>query len=214
MAKINEAEPSLTSEHLSKLVIIEGVDGAGKTTQVRKLASYLLSLGEDVITPREPGGTEIGEKIREILLTDSSPRSTESEVDLFNIARRELARQVVIPALLAGKWVIQDRREYSTVAYQGFGGGLNHEWILTRCREALGEISHPGKEIIIDVSLETSLLRAPVHSGDNFESKGIEYRRKLVRGYRWLALANNCILINGEQPADNVELDIRQSVLS
>ncbi len=113
-----------------KLITFEGIDGSGKSTQITLLSDYLLSLGYRVVLLREPGGTEIGERIRQILLDMRHDNMTaETELFLFEAARAQLTREVLIPALESGAWVISDRFSDSSVAYQGYGRGLSLEMI-------------------------------------------------------------------------------------
>ncbi len=107
------------------LITFEGIDGAGKSTQIKKLVSYLSSQKREVVTLREPGGTEVAEKIRAILLESKGEISPIGELLLFSASRAELVQEVIMPAIAAGKIVILDRFFDSTTAYQGYGRGLD-----------------------------------------------------------------------------------------
>ena len=108
-------------------IAFEGVDGAGKSTQVRLLAEHLEGQGREVLLCREPGGTELGEELRRILLVTGGEMDPEVEVLLFMAARAQLCNKVIRPALEAGKVVISDRFLWSSVVYQGIVGGLGVE---------------------------------------------------------------------------------------
>ena len=114
----------------------EGVDGAGKSTQVRLLAQHLEGQGREVLLCREPGGTELGEELRRILLMTGGEMDPEVEVLLFMAARAQLCNKVIRPALEAGKVVISDRFLWSSVVYQGIVGGLGVEEVLSIGRVA------------------------------------------------------------------------------
>ena len=117
----------------------EGVDGAGKSTQVRLLAQHLEGQGREVLLCREPGGTELGEELRRILLVTGGEMDSEVEVLLFMAARAQLCNKVIRPALEAGKVVISDRFLWSSVVYQGIVGGLGVEAVL-----AIGRVATRG----------------------------------------------------------------------
>jgi thymidylate kinase len=118
--------PLVTVAKVSKYIALEGVDGSGKSTVARALVAGLASSGEEAILVREPGGTALGEVVRSLLL-DSERLDDWAEVFLFAAQRSELAREVVLPALERGTWVVSDRSYYSSIAYQGRGRGLGEE---------------------------------------------------------------------------------------
>jgi len=107
------------------LLTLEGIDGCGKSTQIGILEKRLHDSGISYITVREPGGTAVGENIRQVLLDNNYSPSLQAEMFLYMAARSELTEQVILPALLAGKIVLCDRFTDSTLAYQGYGGGAN-----------------------------------------------------------------------------------------
>ena len=143
-----------------KFITFEGLDGCGKTTQLEKLASVLRSEGIDVITTREPGGTEIGERIRTVLL-DSRTAGLDpmAEMALMFASRAQQIAQVVLPALEAGKWVLCDRYTDSTEAYQGGGRQLGSDAVL-QLHKVLCRALWPDLTILMDSEVDYSVKRA------------------------------------------------------
>jgi len=144
---------------LSPLFItFEGIDGAGKSTQIEKLCAYFKKNGIEFVSTREPGGCEISEKIRQIILSQKSDLGALGELFLYFAARAEHIRQVIKPALDSGKWVICDRFCDSTFAYQGAGRGLD----VTKMKEINKFASHniyPNLTVLLDISVDVSLER-------------------------------------------------------
>lgn len=151
-------------------ISLEGIDGCGKSTQLDRLEELLLSRGREVVRVRDPGGTEVAEEIRQILLRSRSASSVDSmtELLLYNAARAQLLAEVIRPALSAGKIVLSDRFAWSTFAYQGFGRGIDPQTI-----ERLTEISCAGTlpdfTIVIDIPVELSLERRALRTNDTGE---------------------------------------------
>ena len=137
-----------------KFISFEGIDGSGKTTQIRYLADYLESLGYEVLLLREPGGTKIGEEIRRILLDmKNEGMKPETELFLFEAARSQLVREIIKPALERGVWVISDRFHDSTTAYQGYGRGLPLDMVHDLNMRAIGDVL-PDMTILIELGAE------------------------------------------------------------
>jgi dTMP kinase len=139
-------------------ITFEGIDGAGKSTQIALLVNYLKESGIEYILTREPGGCEISEKIRDLVLSTKSDLGGVGELFLYFAARAEHIRQVIKPALEAGKWVICDRFADSTFAYQGAGRGLDFMKMKEINNFATDGIS-PNLTILLDISVETSIER-------------------------------------------------------
>jgi dTMP kinase len=166
----------------------EGLDGSGKTTQIKLLDDYLRIRGYDVVQTREPGGTAIGEKIREILLDNANVgMGAVCEMLLYAAARAQHVHELIRPALQAGKCVIGDRFTDSSYVYQGIGRGLPLETVIAVNAEATGGLE-PDMTFFLDVAPEESLKRRMDDTGaDRIESEAIAFHGKVYQGYRDLA---------------------------
>lgn len=166
-------------------ITFEGADGCGKTTQMELLAEYLKTNGKDVLLTREPGGKGLGEKVREILLNYNGPVSDRCESFLFLADRAQNIDIIVNPAVSQGKIVLCDRHIDSTVAYQGYGRGLDIERI-----NKLNDIATNGKKpdltFVFDIDVETSMKRVGKEK-DRMESAGIDFHNRVRKGYLELA---------------------------
>lgn len=177
-----------------KFITFEGIDGTGKTTQIRLLRDELERAGHEVLLLREPGGTPISEQIRAILL-DLSHRDTmrpETELLLFEAARAQLVREVVKPAIDAGTWVISDRFMDSSVAYQGYGRGLDIEMIHRLNRYAVGE-NRPDLTLLLVLpqhDLKRRLNRRRTGGeADRIDLESDRFREAVNEGFLTLAKA-------------------------
>lgn len=178
-----------------KFITLEGVEGTGKTTQCALLCDYLQGRQVDVMETREPGGTSVGEKIRRILLSPAGDDpSVKTELLLFIAARAQLVRDVIAPALESGKWVVCDRFSDATIAYQGYGRGIDVEVVSNLDNFATGGLK-PDRTILLDMDVETGIKRAVAgkaefstsNSGDRMEKEEVEFHRRVREGYLWLA---------------------------
>ena len=164
-------------------ISFEGIDGCGKSTQADLLRSYLESKGEQVELLREPGGTALSEQIREILLNPNNDKMDPStESILLSASRAQLTREIIIPALERGNVVICDRYADSTLAYQGYGRGINLEWL-----EKLNEFATAGLKpditLLVDLPVDEAFNRMQSKSFDRIEMEGIEFLDKVRSGY-------------------------------
>lgn len=165
-----------------RLVAFEGIDGCGKSTQARILSARLGAL-----LTFEPGATRLGGSLRHLLLDpDQPPVNRRSEALLMAADRAQHVAEVVAPALDRGTWVVTDRFSGSTLAYQGYGRGLDRAELDGLIAWATGGLS-PDLTVLIDVSLEVSHQRRGGHRGDRLESEGDEFLARVADGYRWLA---------------------------
>lgn len=164
------------------LLTFEGIDGCGKTTQIKSVKSYFERLGREVLSLREPGGTNFSEQIREILLYSKDKISARAELLLFEAARANLVETVVKPALSEGKVVICDRFYDSTTAYQGFGRGLPIEEINQANMIATGGLT-PDATFYLYVTLETARMRSHHRYADRIESAGDAFFERVVAGF-------------------------------
>lgn len=172
-------------------ITVEGMEGSGKSTQVGLLADYLRGMQLCVTETREPGGTEIGETIRPVLLSPSSEEiSAETELLLMLACRADHVERVIRPALERGEVVISDRYADATVAYQGYGRGIDLERIRGLNEAATGGLS-PDLTVLLDLDVEAGLARVEGRSGkirtDRFERETLEFHKRVREGYRDVA---------------------------
>lgn len=170
-----------------KFVTVEGCEGSGKSTQLRLLAEYLTSIGADFIMTREPGGSEISEEIRGIILNGKyKEMCDECEALLYAAARIQHLKEIVEPALESGKLVICDRFVDSSFAYQGYARGLGEEYIASINKAAIEHFS-PDLTLFLDISPEDAFKRKHgADEGDRIESLGLEFHQKVYKGYKAL----------------------------
>jgi dTMP kinase len=196
---------------LSLFITFEGPDGSGKTTQARMLTEYLKSCGRDVIYTREPGGTEISEQIRDVILsTRNKSMRNETEVLLFSAARAQIVAELIRPALAQGKLVICDRYYDSTLAYQGYGLGLDLDALRAITKFATGGLV-PDLTFYVDVPAEVGLARRHRGETNRLDQKDVEYHARVRNGYLELAQAEpkRFIVIDGTGTIDVVQEKIR-----
>jgi dTMP kinase len=169
-------------------LVLEGVEGAGKSTQTRLLGHWLQELGLPHVLTREPGGTPVGEAIRRVVLArDDLPMPPETELFLILAARAAFTREVVRPALADGKVVIADRFDLSTFAYQGYGRNLELDEVRRANAMATGGLT-PDLSLILDLPVEVGLRRkGGAEAGDRIEREGATFLSRVREGY--LALA-------------------------
>jgi dTMP kinase len=189
-------------------ITLEGGEGAGKTTQITRLKTALVERGVDVLTTREPGGSEGAEQIRDLLVNGDVARwDSMTETLLHFAARRDHVEKVIKPALEAGTWVISDRFADSTMAYQGFGHGLGADTIEAVYKVVLGDFA-PDLTVILDLDVETGLGRAISRSDgeDRYERMDTSFHNQLRQGF--LEIAQNsperCSVIDASKNADVV----------
>ena len=179
----------MTEPYSGCLITFEGIDGSGKTTQIRRLDKELTREGLKPVLSREPGGTPLGASIREILLAQDPPISPLSELFLFLADRAQHIEQVIRPALQSGRIVLVDRFTDATVAYQGFGMGHPLSLLDTLHRTVLGRI-RPAKTFLFDLPFEAAKERVHRRPGSEtrIEKRGEAFFEKVRRGYLELAI--------------------------
>ena len=189
---------------------IEGIEGSGKTTQTRKLVELLERRGIPHVAVREPGGTPVGEEIRKILL-EGGAVDARAELLLMLAARAALVGEVIVPALEAGKVVVTDRFELSTLAYQGYGRGLPLDEVRRLNSFATGGV-RPDLTVVLDVPQEEGERRraAAGRGPDRIERAGREFHRRVAEAYALLSSEEPAIeRVDGTGPADRVHEEIR-----
>lgn len=204
-----------------RFISIEGPDGAGKSTQARRLIARLERRGVSVVATREPGGTEVGEAIRRILQHEefSEPISAEAELLLFSASRAQLVRRVISPALEAGIWVVADRFADSTTVYQGVARGLDLRAVVAVHRFAVDGI-WPDLTLILDLPPAEGLQRRQnrnLEAGaepDRLERESLDFHEKVRAGYRQLAEREptRCRVISAVGAVEEVEAVIWREV--
>ncbi|MBM2817080.1 MAG: dTMP kinase [Ignavibacteria bacterium] len=187
------------------LISFEGIDNSGKTTQIAMLDKYLHGKQIETLILREPGGTEVSEHIRNILLMPNRNIHPIAELLLFAAARRELVEKLIKPALNRGKVVVCDRYYDSTTAYQGWGRGIPMKEVQY-CNEIATSGIKPDITFYLDIPLEISKERHNGRNADRMEASGDEFFTKVIDGFRSIAASEpeRIITIDGSLPAESI----------
>ncbi|MEZ0148563.1 MAG: dTMP kinase [Candidatus Reddybacter sp.] len=198
-----------------KFISVEGTEGVGKTTNIQCIASWLDERGIAYISTREPGGTALGETIRDLLLDkDNTGMAASAELLLMFAARAQHLEEKIIPALAAGTWVLCDRFTDATYAYQGFGRGLNCEHIKQLEKLVQGDL-HPDFTLILDIDPELGMSRVRARGElDRFESEALEFFDRVRAGYRERASDNpsRYFLVDASAPLTVVQEHIGEAL--
>ncbi len=208
----------LKEKPLGKLISFEGAEGSGKSTQIARLAQRLAKLDVDVLSVREPGGTEIGEQVRNIIVHNSNgdEMCAETELLLFAAARAQLVREVIAPALLKGTVVLSDRFMDSSTVYQGIARNLAADPVSLINHFAVGNVM-PALTVVLDVPPKVSKQRIRLRASDvpdRMERENIDFYKKVRNGYLILAksLPERIVVVDGTQTEAQIERDIWQVV--
>lgn len=197
----------------ARFIVLEGGEGAGKSTQIQRLADALRARGEDVVTTREPGGSPGAEAIRALLVSGEAERwSPETEALLINAARADHLDRTIRPALAKGQWVICDRFADSTMAYQGYGMGLDRGWLEGLRRRVVGD-TEPGLTLIFDLPVEIGLGRAV--ASQRYEKMGRAFHDTLRAAFREIANAKDGrkrVVIDAGKDVDEVARKVLETV--
>ena len=194
--------------------VFDGVDGAGKSTQIERFVRWLESSGKSVVLCREPGTSELGEEVRELLLnSEGIAIGNRAEMLLYMAARAQLVEQVVRPALDAGKSVVSDRYLLANVVYQGHAGGLDPGLIWQVGQVATHGVA-PNVTIVLDLDPTTAEQRRSGTAPDRMERRGLEYFQRVRDGFlREAEKDSNAIkVVNADGSPDEVELRVRHAV--
>ncbi|MBN8659667.1 MAG: dTMP kinase [Candidatus Melainabacteria bacterium] len=195
-------------------ITLEGPEGAGKTTQVKLLSQKLDALGIAHVITRDPGGTPLGKQIRRILLTPGGTVSPMAELLLYQADRAQHVDELIMPALMEGKLVICDRFIDSTVAYQGYGRGIDMETIKTLNQMSTGGLL-PELTILFDLESEKGLGRLHPGGHDRLEREAIEFHHKVRQGYLKLAEEepHRFSIIDATKALSAVQEDLRRIII-
>lgn len=207
-------------------ITLEGGEGAGKSTQVKRLAAALSTRGVEVVQTREPGGTPGAEDIRALLVTGDPARwDAMTETLLHYAARRAHVEKTVKPALARGVWVISDRFADSTMAYQGYAGSVGREAVAALHKLVLGDFV-PDLTLVLDLPVETGLARARARmtgagqptgqAEDRYERMGLAFHESLRSAFHEIARRepDRCRLIDASGPPDQVAAALWQAVVA
>jgi dTMP kinase len=196
------------------LITFEGVEGSGKSTQAERLARHLAALDVSCLVSREPGGTDIGEAIRGILL---DPENREmrvlTELFLYLASRHQLVREKIMPALEAGKVVILDRFGDSSIAYQGTGRGLDERLVARLNKLATADL-RPNLTVLVDTPVAVGQVRKASGVLDRLERERVEFHERVRQGYLRVArrAPGRFRVVDGRLPADELERLVHRHV--
>ena len=202
-----------------KFIVFEGIDGCGKTTQINEIfnwlsCSSLISNNSSIIKTREPGGSLLGQKLRDLILSnnnDNSPTSL-TELLLYAADRTEHVAKIIAPSLEKGDWILSDRFSGSTLAYQGYGRNIDAE-IIKRLEIIACQGEKPDITFLLDISPEESIARRKNQIPDRIESEGINFLRKVNNGFKEIAKKNNWIVITASHSKENITNTIKNILI-
>ena len=203
-----------------KFIVIEGIDGCGKTTQIDELCKWLPKSGlikkeSKLIRTREPGGSLLGKKIRGLILDNdkNNKPSSLAELLLYSADRAEHVSKIISPALNNDDWVISDRFSDSTLAYQGFGRNINLE-IIKSIESIVCQGESPDLTFFLEISPEESIFRRKNEIPDRIESEGIRFLEKVNEGFKLIAKEKNWKVISASQNIKTISNQIKETVLN
>ena len=203
------------TDQRGRFLVVEGIDGCGKTTQLERLVEWLPSSGlmpdgAALVQTREPGGTPLGQALRQLLLhpPEASAPGVVAELLLYAADRAQHVERVIRPALKRGDWVVSDRFAGSTLAYQGYGRQLDRDLIQQLEQIATGGLQ-PDATVWLALPLQTSLARRAHQTNDRIEAAGEAFLQRVCDGFGALAAARNWWTIDADQEADAVALQIQ-----
>ena len=202
-----------------KFIVIEGIDGCGKTTQIDELTKWLPSSGlmkkeSKLITTREPGGSLLGKKLRGLILdtNKNNQPSSLAELLLYSADRAEHVSKIISPALNNNNWVISDRFSDSTLAYQGYGRNINLE-IIKNIESIVCQGEYPDLTFFLEISPEESISRRKNQIPDRIEAEGIKFLEKVNEGFKVIAKEKNWKVISASQNIETISYQIKETLL-
>ncbi len=198
-----------------RFIVVEGLEGAGKSTALNTIKRFLTDQGVDLVLTREPGGTRVGEEVRRLIkeIVPAESLDPRAELLLFYAARVQLLEQIVYPALEQGSWVLADRFELSTFAYQGGGRKLDEQMIAHLSSFCLGNFK-PDLTLFLDITPKKGLQRASKRgTTDRIEQESLSFFNDVYNSYHHhIKTMNNVVVIDASQPIGVVRSAIRFSL--
>ena len=203
-----------------KFIVLEGIDGCGKTTQINEISKWLPKSGlinknRTLIKTREPGGSILGRGIRDMILNNHKSNSPASltELLLYSADRAEHISKIISPALKDGNWIISDRFSGSTLAYQGYGREINID-IIKQLENIVCQNIRPDLTFLLEISPEESILRRKNKVADRIESEGLEFLKKVNNGFKVIAIENNWEIIKASDDLNSISKQIQNSLIN
>ena len=203
-----------------KFIVIEGIDGCGKTTQIEEISRWLPSSGlmrknSKLVKTREPGGSFLGKKLRNLILDNNKNNKPSSlaELLLYSADRAEHVSKIISPALEKKDWVLSDRFADSTLAYQGYGRDINLE-IIKNIESIVCQGEKPDLTIFLEITAEESVLRRKNLVPDRIESEGIQFLQKVSEGFKLIAKEKNWKIISAMQNINTISNEIKETLLT
>jgi dTMP kinase len=196
-------------------ITLEGPEGSGKTSQIPALAVHIRSLGHDVLLTREPGGTLIGDQIRNVLVSlENKALTPQAETLLFLAARAQLVREIILPALARGVVVLSDRYADATLAYQGYGHGVDLDVLKQLLAFATGGLQ-PDLKILLDIGVENGLRRkTDCGEWNRLDAYSVAFHERVRAGYHSLVALEpeKWVVIDAGKEREFVQADLRKAV--
>lgn len=203
------------SPYLGRFITFDGIDGAGKTTQIDLLAAYLREQGKQVYITREPGGTQLSEQIRALLLDTNNHMAATTELLLMFASRAEHIEQILRPKVAAGEWVICSRFTDATLAYQGYARGIALDKIRQIAEVVHGDFN-PDISFFLDLPAETAAVRRDQRgeSVDRFEAEQLSFMQTVRQGYLSIAESEpkRCSVIDATKSVEAMAMRIRNEI--
>ena len=204
---------------MGRFIVIEGIDGCGKTTQINELSKWLPKSGlmekdSKLITTKEPGGSLLGKTLRKLILDNNKENkpSPLAELLLYSADRAEHISKIISPSLKNNNWILSDRFSDSTTAYQGYGRNLSLDQIQI-INSIVCQGTYPDITIFLEISPEESVYRRKNKIPDRIESEGIKFLEKVNEGFKLIAKEKNWKVISASQNFETISNQIKETVL-